>query len=304
MKTNYGKILVLIMITVITLSALPCRAGEKKGENVWGEKEPARRHKWFKLTDEAIERIMDRLAETNPKEAEELAKLREENPEQFREAIREQLGKRFRGRMEQGFGRKLKKRPDMMGGPGMKEPGMMTPGMQGGGRQMRMMRERRYAEYIKWLEENFPEEAEKLAELRENRPELYLRKLVLSLKRYGKIAKASKENPQIAEVLKEDLALKDRRDELLRQISRAADDDEKKELIEDLKEVISDRFDLIVKRKQMEYERLRNELKKLEKEVRKNEAEVEKWKDASFKDENIKVRLEELVSRTEKFEWD
>ena len=60
-------------------------------------------------------------------------------------------------------------------------------------------------EHIEWLEQNYPDEAKKLAELREKDPGLYMRKLGLSLKKYGKIAEASRENPQLAEVLKEDL---------------------------------------------------------------------------------------------------
>jgi hypothetical protein len=289
MKTNYGKILVLVMAIVITLPALSCWAVEKKRENVWAEDGPERRGKRFELTDEAIERIIDKVAETNPEEARELAKLRERNPDEFKEIMRERLAEEFRGRM--------------MMGPGFRAPGMMGRGGGGRARAM-MMRERQHAEYIEWLEENFPEESEKLAELRENRPELYLRKLGLSIKRYGRIAKASKENPELAEVLKEDLELKDRRDELLKQIREAADDNKKEKLIEDLEKAVNKRFDLIVKRKQMEYERLRKELKKLEKEVKKNEAEVEKWKDYEFKEENVKARLKELVARVEKFRWE
>ena len=68
--------------------------------------------------------------------------------------------------------------------------------------------------------------------------------------------------------------------------------------------VVSSRFDLIVKRKQIEYEQLRNRLEKLKKEVEQREAEVEKWKDAKFKNESVKARLEELVSGAEKFQWD
>ena len=170
-----------------------------------------------------------------------------------------------------------------------------------------MIRERareRYAEYIEWLEENYPEEAEKLAELRESKPELYMRQIALSLKKYGRIAEAAKENPQLAEVLKESLQLTKQRDKLIRKIRKATDEDEKKKMVEELKEVISSKFDLIVKRKQMAYEQLRKELEKLQKEVKKNEAEAEKWKDPEFKNESVKARVEELISRTSKFKWD
>jgi hypothetical protein len=71
-----------------------------------------------------------------------------------------------------------------------------------------------------------------------------------------------------------------------------------------LNEVVGKRFDLIVKRKQIEYERLLEKLEKLKKEVKESEAEVDKWNDAKFKQENVKTRVEDLVSGKEKFRWD
>lgn len=221
MKTNYGKIWVLTMTILITLSALPCLAVEKKGADIWAQDRPRHKHR---------------------------------------------------------------------------QPG-------GGQGKMRKMLEK-HTEYLEWLEKNYPDKAKELAKLKDANPQLYKRVVYLGLKKYGQIAKVEKENPELAKVLTEDMELKMERNELLRKIRSAADDDKKKELIGDLEKVISDRFDLIVKRKQMEYERLRKELKKLEKEVRKNEDEVEKWKDSEFKDENIKARLEELVSQTDKFRWE
>ncbi len=183
----------------------------------------------------------------------------------------------------------------------------MGPGGTFGEGRREMMRGRireRHTEYIEWLKKNYPDEAEKLAELREKKPDLYMRHIVLSLKRYGRIAEAAKENPELAEVLKEDLEFKKERDKLLRKIRAASDDDEKKESVEQLQEVIGSRFDLIVRRKQMEYEQLLKKLEKLRERVKESEAEVGKWKDAEFKNENVKVRLGELISRTEEFRWD
>jgi len=183
----------------------------------------------------------------------------------------------------------------------------MGPGGTLGEGRREMMRGRmreRHAEYIEWLEKNHPEEAEKLAELREKKPELYMRHIALSLKKYGRIAEAAKGNPELAKVLKEDLELKKERDKLLRKITAASDDGEKKESVEQLQEVIGSRFDLIVRRKQIEYEQLLKKLEKLRERVKESEAEVEKWKDAEFKNENVKVRLEKLISRKEEFGWD
>jgi hypothetical protein len=307
MRARYGTILVLIVAAVALLTVPQIRAVEQEEEDIWSEDEPRRghrEHRWFELTDEAIEEILDRIAEKNPEEAEELARLREEDPERFemkiREIAREHFGKRFKEHMEHRAGGKHHPGPHM---PGM-GPAPKT-GMPGMGPKGEMMRERmreKHEEYLEWLEENYPEEAEKLAGLREERPELYMRHLGLCLKKYGRICEAAKRNPELAEVLKEDLELKERRDELLREIRATTDDDEKEELVEELGQVVGSRFDLIVRRKQIEYEQLREKLEELKKEVEQREAEVAKWKEA--KDQEVEERVKELVGRTEEFDWD
>ena len=303
MKTTYGTILVLVLATAMLLTApLPCAAVEKEEENIWSEDEPRGGHRWFELTDEAIERMMSQLAKSNPEEAEELEKLRDRDPEKFREAMRERFGKRFKQRMEQRkqrAGRKHRPGPDMPfmrpEGPG----GQPKREMMRGQKRERQMREK-HTEYIEWLEKNYPEEAEKLAELRKEKPELYRKQIGLSVKKYGRIAKASKENPELAEALKEDLELKKERDKLLSKI-RTASDDEKEELVEELEKVIGSRFDLVIKRKQIRCEQLRKKLEELKEQVKRSQAEAEKWK--GVKGEKVKERLEELISRAEKFNW-
>jgi predicted nuclease with TOPRIM domain len=70
-----------------------------------------------------------------------------------------------------------------------------------------------------------------------------------------------------------------------------------------LKEVLNHRFDAILKRKQIEYEQLLKKLERLKKEVEQRNAKVEKWKDAGFKNESVKARLEELLGKTDEFKW-
>jgi len=189
-------------------------------------------------------------------------------------------------------------------------------GAPGGGRR-EMMRERgermhersermydRHSEYLEWLGKNHPEEAEKLAELKDKKPELYRKHLRYRYKKYRKIMDAEEENPQLAEVLKQELELKIKRDKLLRKITGAADDKQKEKLVKKLKELISNRFDLIVKRKQIGYELLSKRLEELKKELKQSEAGIEKWKATKFREEKVKERLEKLMSRIEEFDWD
>jgi len=320
MKTTYGTILVLAMMVVVLTAPVPCGAAEKEEKSIWSEDKPGRGHKRFELTEEKIEHIMNRLKKANPEEAEELEQLREKDAEKFkaelRKVMRERFGKRFREhrkersermkrhsermgrhsermkrhseRMKEHWGQYMKKCGGPFGG-GDWPRGMGLPGM-------------RHGRYFEWLEENYTDEAEKLAELIEKDVDLYLKQLGLSLKKYGRIAEAAKENPALAEVLKEDLELKQRRNKLLRRI-RAASDDERRELVKELEEVVSSRFDLIVKRKQIEYEQMLKKLEKLKKRVEESESKVEKWKDAEFKKESVKARLGELVGETDEFRW-
>ena len=282
-------------------------AVEQEVEVIWPEDRPKRRHRRLELTDEIIERVMNRLKQTEPEKAKKLAKLQAKNPTKFkaeiRKVMREQLSERGRG------GRKLQRRADMpIAGPGVpfKQASRATAGRSAPtrGRGKEAIRERmrqRHNEYLEWLELNYPERAKKLAELRQAKPELYMRRIALSMRKYGRIAEAAKENPELAEVLKEDLELKGKRDKLLRKI-RAASDDASGELTKELKEVIGSRFDLIIKRKQIAYEQLRKRLEELKEQVKQSEAEVEKSKE--LKDEKVKERLEKLISRTERFNWD
>jgi len=310
MKKNYVTILVLAMTTAIVLTtALPCGAAEKE-KSIWSEDEPERKHRRFELTDEAVERIMNGLRETNPEKAEELAKLRKENPEQFKAELRKVMRARFGERRREGMGERGWRKP----GPGLDKPSARPGGRGGrgerggrdepGGRGGRGMMRGDHGEFLKWFKENYPEQAEKLAGLKMRKPGDYDRRLGLSLRKYRIIFEAEKENPRLAKVLKKDLELKGKRVKLLRKIRTAKDDGEKKELTAQLKEVVSSRFDLLVRRKQVEYEQLLRKLEKLKEEVEKRGAEVQKWNDPKIKDDNVKMRVDELLSERKKFRWD
>ncbi len=286
MKTNFAILLMsVITITAILTAPLPCSAAEEAKENIWSQDQPGHGRRRPELTDQTIERIMKRLAETDPKKAQQLERLREKDPEKFkvelRKVMREQFGRRHGA--QRGSRPRRESRSERRGSE---------------------VRRQRHNEYLEWLEKNYPDEAKKLAELKETNPNLYGRKIALSLKKYSRIKETSEENPQLAEVLKKDLELKNKRNTLLGKIRSAPDEDQKQKLTKELEQIVSSRFDLIVKRRQIAYEQLRRKLEKLKDQVKKSEAELEKQKDDKFKNESVKARLEELISRTEKFKWD
>ena len=295
MKASYGVILVLAMAAVIILSILPCsaqRMGEEKKEDIWREDEPTgprggpgggprgdprggpRRgpgpgRRRFELTDEIIERVMKELAESDPAKAKELAELREKEPEKFREELREVMRKQFSERIRE---------------------------------HMDERRRKWQAGFLEWLGKNYAPVAEKLAKLKEQDPELYIKAFDRTVEKYGYIYKAGRQNPELGRVLKEKLELKEKRDRLLRRIRASKSEKDKKKLITQLEEVVSSRFDLMVREKQIAYKRLLKRLEELKKRVEESQAEVDKLMDVKFKTENVKTRVEELIRRTIK--WD
>jgi len=301
MAAACGKVFVVLLGLFIAGAPTACFAAKPQdGNNIWLDEKPGR----FELNDEAIERIMQRIRQANPRRADELAKLRADDPDAFRNELRAAMREQFGRRMQ----RRMPGRPEAMSGMHGGERPMRFKGASRPGEEPRreMMRERmreKNAEYIEWLGQNFPDEAEKLERLQKEKPELYMRKLMVSLKKYGRIYRASKDNPELAAVLKDDMALKQRRRELMSQIKTTTGKDEKNALISELDDVVSRRFDLIVKRKQIAYEQLAKKLEELQKEVKSREADVEKWKSPQFKEQNVKARIKELLSQTEKFDW-
>jgi hypothetical protein len=250
----------------------------------------------FELGPEQVEKILAQIREKDPQKADALMKLHEENPEAFMAEIRNVAREQFMARRAEQGKQQPRRR---LGGPMQEGPG------QGEGPQM--MRERmqeRSEEYMKWLKGTYPDEATKLEQLKEGNPEQYMRALGISGRKYGPIFQASKDNPQLVAVLKDQLALRENRTELLKQIKATTDDKQKKAIVKELEGVVSQQFDLIVKRKQLAYEDLTKKLEQLQKEVDQRKAEVEKWKGKDFKNEQVKQRINELVSETEKFEWE
>ena len=295
MESSRGIILVLAMAAVVTVSVLPCsaqRRSEEKKEDIWVEDEPRGPRagprpgpgpgpgrgpgRWgsrrFELTDEEIDRIMKDVKESDPAKAKELAKLREKDPEKFRDELR-----RHGSREE--FGKIIRERIDHW-------------------------RKRRQAEFVEWLEKSIPKEAHELAKLKERNPDLYAEKFELVWKKYGRIFEEGRRNPELSDVLLEDLKLQERRDELVKKIKAAGSEKEKKKLVAELEEVIAGRFDLIVRRTQIAYERLLKRLEELRERVRESRGELAIQRSDEFKNENVKKRMQDLLEETQKFRWD
>jgi hypothetical protein len=277
MELSRRIILVLVVAVVATVIFLPCFAEENKDEKViWNEDErrgpgPGRGARRVELTDEEIDRIMKDIEESDPEKAKELAKLRETDPNQFSFELRrhdpEEFGKIIKERMAKLWSE---------------------------------MREK----YLEWLGKVAPEEAQELAKLKEISPDLYAKKFELVRRKYWRIFVESKRNPELADVLLEDLRLKKRRDELLRNIKAVRSEKEKKKLVAELEEVVAGRFDLLVRRKQLAFEGLLKRLEELRKHIKESRGEINIWRDKKFKNDNVKKRMQDLLEENPKFNWD
>ena len=322
MKTINKTILILAIVIVMLPAVVMARAGKKGRSPQYGDKQGCEMGR-FELTDEKIEYFMDRLQKADPEKARELEGLRKKDGEAFKAELRKTMRERFQERRkdkrgQRSDGRSRKYMEDCCQ-KGQTEAGK---GFDKGYRDKKGQESRRgdrrkeggkysgkdyesygqFGEHMRWMKKSCPKRLDEMVELSEKNPELFRQKMQYHSKRYGRIAKTEKSNPELAKALEDDLKLKDQRNKLLRQIRQASEDTEKQELTAQIKEVVGKRFDLIVKRKQIEYDQLSKKLERFKKRVERSESEVKKWQKA--KDGKVKERVEELLERTEEFKWD
>jgi hypothetical protein len=282
-----GRTIILLLVTAVVVTTwTPLRGAaqkEKDKENIWAEEELrgpglgpgpglGRGPERFKLTDEETNRILSSLKQSDPNAVKKLEKLRTEDPEKFQAELRrygrEEFGKIIRERIEN-------------------------------------WRHQRQTEFLDWLTKEYPKEAENLAKFKENEPKLYFEKFDLIRNKYWRIFEEERRNPELAEVLKEDLRLKDKRDELVTRIKAAKNEKDKQKLLAELEEVISRRYDLIVRQKEIAYERLLKWLEGLRNRVRESRDEIMKWQNEKVKAENVKKHIKDLIEEsTPPFRWD
>lgn len=186
--------------------------------------------------------------------------------------------------------------------PPAAERKMKTPQPDNSGRpEIRERLAERHDEYIKWLEKSYPDEAKALAQTKEANPELYLKRLKESFDKYGRLAHAEKNNPEMAKLLKEDIEIKSQEQKILAQIRAAADESQKKKLTAELQTLVGKRFDVIVAQKQLRYQELNKRIEEMKKEVQKQQTDLDKLK--GQKNEEVKKRVDGLINKTEEINW-
>jgi hypothetical protein len=242
------------------------------------------------MGQENIAKILEQIKLQDPNKAAKLEKLRIENPMLFRLEMR-----RYSHPRQEEFDGPDSNLPHR--GPGMDQPMDLM-----GREKIREHMMAKENEMMTWLEKNEPAKAKELAALKEKDPGAYTRRMMFEMKNYRQIIETEQTNPALAEVLKKELALKQKRNGLLDQIKGTTDEAKKKELTAQLKTVVGDNFDLIVQKKQLRYEELKKKLEELQQNVKKSQTELETIK--SQKDKQVDQRLKDLLSNSEKIDWD
>jgi tRNA/tmRNA/rRNA uracil-C5-methylase (TrmA/RlmC/RlmD family) len=161
---------------------------------------------------------------------------------------------------------------------------------------------RRNDEFIEWLRENFPSEAEKFDIAAGKDPDMAFRDLMPVVMKYRDIFEAEKKNPELATLMKNDIELHERRNEVLQVLKATEDEAEKDKLQAELEQIIAARFDLILEKRRLRCQELRDRLKQLAEEIEKQEADIEELN--SQRDEQIEKRIEQLISSQDKALWD
>ena len=136
--------------------------------------------------------------------------------------------------------------------------------------------------------------------MKDSDPDRFAQQVIDLLNIFEPIRKMERGNPELAETMKKNIELQKRRDSVLLQI-RITPNEEQGKLIEELKLIISERFDTIVLEKQLYHEWMQRRLKYLEKKIETRAKELESLKQT--KDQSVEARLNELVERTEKVNW-
>lgn len=276
-------------------------------ENIWAEAPaPAIAPPPRQLTPEQIENILDRIEQRNPEKAQQLRQMQTDDPAAFEREIN-QMGEKFRaamrdrqsGDMDKGQMKPQGNRPEGM--PGNFDDMEKAPkdGQQGKFHE-RIMEHKQ--EFEDWLKTNHPEEAVELEKLQDENQQAYRQKLMETMRKYGQIFRAEKENPELATVMKKDMELKDQSRELVDKINTATDTAEKEKLTAQLQQVISERFDLIVKRKHLQVQDMEKKLTELQAKVAEKKASLTELE--AKKEAEVKTRMEELLVKQEKINWD
>lgn len=257
----------------LTTVGLATDESKQTKQDIWQDEPTEPRSSWWRrdLTEETVNKILEGLRKRDPAKARELERLKSRDPERFKAELRDagqpELDQIVRDYWE-------------------------------------TRRQRRNAEFIDWLKDNYPQQEQELTSLKDRDPKLYITSFERLMGEYGSIFEAARSNPELGAILKEDHDLKRRVGELCRRLRSEKSDAKKQELGAELQEVLARRYDLIVRRKEIACEQLLRRLDDLQKQVIQSKENIARYKDQQVKRENVRQRVQALTENKVKFKWD
>ncbi len=153
--------------------------------------------------------------------------------------------------------------------------------------------EKRDVQLIEWLQKNYPGKAKELLNTHAKQAKKFTQQINRARQTYGPIQRAERSQPKLAKLLRENLKLINQRNQLLREIASAKDEDKPK-LLSQLRELVSARFDNLIQQKQLQFEIAQKRLKRIQQQLEKLKVE---------KDESVEKRMKELTEKDEKVNW-
>jgi hypothetical protein len=210
-------------------------------------------------TEDEISRVMDAVRRRDPNRAKELETIRKTTPQFFINALRQT--------------------PEYNN--------LMTTHIMD-------VRTQRRSDFIKWLEQYIPKEAEELNRLRSQSPELYVIKYDSVWQRYNSVFDKSQKNsdPNWSKNLVADLELEDQQNNLrMRLWDPRIPQNQRSEIESQLKEVIGKRYDINVEQKNIEYEQLLRQLNNLQALIQTKLKDLERWRDPNEKTKAVDDRM-------------
>ncbi|HSV27468.1 MAG TPA: hypothetical protein VLH60_06200, partial [Sedimentisphaerales bacterium] len=206
---------------------------------------------------ERIDRAIEMIRASDPNRADALEALRQSDPNQFGRELREYFRSRRPVDLGPGFFDldEIYARPEGQPGPGKPETREGGRHRPFGGPGLAEI-EKEKEEFEKWLQANYPDMMKRLLEIRSQGPRAMDRRAMAELRPYIGLYFASRHNPRLAEILKQDIPLRNQRRQLVEAINNTNDAAEKARLTAQLRTVVEKRFDLLVQQKQLEYDML------------------------------------------------
>jgi len=262
----------IALIGGLTTVASATAEAKKTGSDIWRDEPRETRPYWQRdLSKDEVERVLEGIRKRDPAKAKALTELREKNADQFLTELREQG------------------RPEID---------------QIARERWEARRQERNNRFLEWLKANYPFEEQALLKLKEKDPQLYLKGFENMMNRYGYIFEAENSSPELATVLKEDLELKKRSEQLCARYRNEKVEAKKQALGAEIEGLVARRYDLIARRKEIAYEQLLKRVEDLQKQVTNSKADIAQFKTEQVKRENVKQRVETLIGNKARFKWD